>query len=82
MPKIYKNYKELAEAFKSGELDKKHYFLMLDKSGTENTLSRHYDDSISEVENDRLMEEAGKMFPGDHEIEEIFEAAGIPCEWC
>ena len=83
MKKIYKNYAELAAAFKSGELGPE-YYLMLDKGGTSNSLSRHHDDKLSDQENDRLMDEASDMFPNgdDCEIEEIFKMAGIPCEWC
>lgn len=82
MKKVYKTYTELAAAFKSGELDPAKYYLMLDKGARENSLSRHYDDSLSEEENERLMDEASAMWPNDPEIEELFKIAGIPCEWC
>lgn len=78
----YKNYKQLSEAFKSGSLDKKKYYLMLDKGGTENSLCHIYNPSLSEAENEREDEKASKMFSGEHEIETVFEALGIPCEWC
>lgn len=80
MNPVYKTYAELAAAFKSGELNE-HYYLMLDKGGSENSLN-YYDKDASDEENERKQEECGEMFPGDHPIEEIFEAAGIPVQWC
>ena len=81
MKKKYKTYKELSDAFKSGELDKSKYFLMLDKVGTENSLAYIWDDNISDVENDRLSDEAWGLFDCP-EIEEAFTALEIPWEWC
>lgn len=77
----YKNYAELAAAFKSGELSSDHYALVLDKGGTENYL-RYYNPDESEEVNDAKSDECSKLFNGDQSIESIFEAAGIPCEWC
>ncbi len=80
MPK-YKNYAELAAAFKSGEL-KKGYYLMLDKSGTENSLS-FYDSALTDSENEILQDGCRELFDGDNQkIESAFDALGIPNEWC
>lgn len=76
----YKNYAELSAAFKSGELSKG-YFLMLDKGGTENSLC-FADDSLSDEEVDKINDKCGDLFSGDQPIESIFEALGIPAEWC
>lgn len=79
--KTYNTYKELADAFKSGELDKDHYFLMLDKGGTENCLCYMGDDSMDDEEIDFHSDRATKMF-NCPEIEDAFTALGIPWEWC
>lgn len=81
MNKVYKSYAELSAAFKSGELDRNKYYLMLDKGGTENSLSAHYDPNISDCENSILQEQAAAMFPGEHSIDTVFDALEIPCEW-
>ena len=80
--KKYKSYKELSEAFKSGELDPNKYYLTLDKGGTENFLSWRWDDSLTDLENEKMQDKASRMWLQDPPIEELFEAAGIPCEWC
>ncbi len=80
MHPVYQSYAELSAAFKSGELDK-HYYLMLDKGGTENSLCYH-NPELSDEENDRKQDECSAMFPGEHEIESAFEALGIPAQWC
>jgi len=78
----YKNYRELADAFASGELDRKKYFLMLDKGSTENRLCYRYETSESEEDFDQKSEECEKLFDGDRPVEELFEALGIPTEPC
>lgn len=81
----YKNYTQLAAAFKSGKLDKKKYFMMLDKSGTECSLSAHYDGKLSEEENEKLQEVCSDLFSpsgGDLPIEQALKCLGIPSEWC
>lgn len=80
--KKYKSYKELSEAFKSGELDKNKYFLMLDKSGLENTLCWRHNPNLTDAENDKMQDKASDMWRQDPPIEELFEIASIPCEWC
>ena len=79
----YKTYAELSAAFKSGELDPACYFLVLDKGGTENHL-RWHKEGASDSERDRMNDECRKLFDGGRPdaIEELFAAAGIPCEWC
>jgi len=83
MPKNpkYKNYTELAAAFKSGELSSAHYTLVLDKGAAENHL-RYYNPDESDEVNEAKSDECRNLFDGDQPIESIFEAAGIPCEWC
>lgn len=77
----YKTYAELSAAFKSGELDPAVYSIILDKGGTENYL-RWHKEGASDSERDRMNDECGKLFDGDQRIEGLFEALGIPCEWC
>lgn len=81
MPK-YNNYTELAAAFKSGELSSDNYFLRLDKGGTENSLCWIDDPELSDDENAAKSDECRELFDGDQSIETVFEALGIPCEWC
>lgn len=78
----YKNYTELAAAFKSGELDK-HYYMMLDKGGSECSLS-YFNEDASDEENDRKSNECQDLFnyEYDEHIEALFEALGIRAEWC
>lgn len=79
----YKTYAELSAAFKSGELDKSKYYIMLDKSGTENSFCHRYDPNLSDEENDLADEKCRQIFqtPED-EVEALFEALKIPAEWC
>jgi hypothetical protein len=80
MPKPkYSNYAELAAAFKSGELSK-HYYLMLDKGGTENSLN-YFDPNASDEENEKMQNGCAELFGGDHDIETVFDALGIPWLW-
>lgn len=76
----YKNYAELAQAFKSGEIGKG-YYLMLDKGGTENCLN-FYDASLSDTENERRQMQCSELFSPTDDIEEMFTSMGIPCKWC
>lgn len=78
--KQYTTYVQLAAAFKSGELTDFHY-LMLDKGAQENCLC-YYNPNESEEVNELKSDEARKMWRNDPPIEEVFEAAGIRCEWC
>ena len=77
----YTTYKELADAFKSGELDRNKYFLMLDKGGTENTLCCMCDENATDEEIDRMYDEARYLFRCP-ELEDVFNALEIPWEWC
>lgn len=79
----YKNYAELSVAFKSGELDRSHYSIVLDKGGMQADL-RYYNDKLSEKENEREQEKCRSIFKpeyADH-IDDLYVALGIPCEWC
>lgn len=85
MPKTtpkYKDYAELAAAFKSGELDK-HYYIMLDKGGADASLN-YYNDKASDGENERKQDECSALFDpeySDH-IFDLYKALGIRAEWC
>jgi hypothetical protein len=81
MKKKYNTYRELADAFKSGELDSTKYFLMLDKGGTENALCYKWDNNLSDEENDENQDKAYGLFDCP-EIEDAFTALEIPWEWC
>lgn len=76
----YKNYIELAEAMKSGELNE-HYYLMLDKGGTENSLC-YYDEKASDRENEEKQEECSNLFEGVDDPLTMFRSMGIRAEWC
>jgi hypothetical protein len=85
----YKTYKELADAFKSGELKagklrprQPGYFLMLDKGGTENHLSYVPEEDMSDLEAERRQDECGEIFEAPDGVEPILEALGIPWDWC
>ena len=85
----YKNYAELALAFKSGKLpsapDKAGkpigYYIMLDKCGCQNSLN-FYDPKLSDEENEKRQEGCSEIFDPPEGVEPLFEALGIPCEWC
>ncbi len=81
MKKKYNTYKQLADAFKSGELDKNKYFLMLDKGGTENSICYIGDENMSDEELDNMYDECRNLFDCP-EIEDVFDALEIPWEWC
>lgn len=79
----YKTYAELSAAFKSGELDKSKYYIMLDKGGTENKFCCRYDPELSDAQNEDNDDRAMDIFiTPDQEIEALFEALEIPAEWC
>ncbi len=68
--KKYKTLVDVAAAFKSGELSKDEWVLMLDND----------DSYLCRVDDDD-----GEEFPytggGYHDLEDACKAAGIPCEW-
>lgn len=76
----YNNYAELASAFKSGELDE-HYYLMLDKGGTENCLN-YFNPDLTDEENEKRQEECDRLFHATDDPKEMFESMGIRCKWC
>ena len=85
----YKNYSEIAAAFKSGKLQSAKdktgkitgYYIMLDKGGCENSLN-FYDPKLSDEENEKRQEGCSAIFDPPDGVEALFEALGIPCEWC
>ena len=78
----YKNYKELFEAFDSGELSRDDYVIMVDNDNI--TLSYRGSDreDMTEDEEDELYEKTSSLFRGNgyEDIEEILKAAGYPAE--
>jgi len=78
MPK-YTTIKQLSDAFKSGELDNS-YYLSMDKGGNALTLCQH---GPEEGENERY-ERCQEIFKWEYDnpLDELFEMAGIPAEWC
>ena len=74
----YKTYGELAEAFRSGELDRERYILVMDNDNC--SLSYRGDD----MDEDEAYEHAQTLFRGDgyRDIVDVCHAAGIPAEWC
>lgn len=86
----YKNLKALAEAFASGELDRKQYQLVLDNDCSwliyvgplPKGVKR---DSKEEWEfRDRMNDECRQWFSGNGyaDLLDACDAAGIPAEWC
>lgn len=75
----YTTYKQLGEAFASGELTKYHY-LMLDKGATENCLN-YYNPDGSDEENEKMQDECSELFDCP-DIETSFADLGIPTKWC
>lgn len=73
--KKYPNYKALAEAFRTGELDPKKYVLKWDDG---NCYLAPQDGDACDAE----FEECDNWFRGDGdcEVEEVIRALGIPCE--
>jgi len=74
----YKTYKELSDAFKSGELDPKLYFLRVDN---DNANLYYLGDDMDEDEAD---EHCHALFSDNRPIYvvEILRLAGIPSENC
>ena len=79
----YTTLTELAAAFQSGELDRRDYFLMLDKGGNSMSL-RRYTCGLSNEEIDASIEECDKIFKRAYDcpVEELCKLAGINSEWC
>jgi hypothetical protein len=57
-----------------------HYYLMLDKGGTENSLN-YYNPALSDEELERKQEECSELFVGPDDPRAMFESMGIRCEW-
>ena len=74
----YKTYKELADAFKSGELDSKLYFLWVDNDAA----NLYY--KGDEMDEDEAYDHCHSLFSDDRPIDvvEILRLAGIPSENC
>lgn len=84
----YKTVKALAEAFKTGELDRKRYVLILDNDCSHLNDRAPRPEGISddewEVENERRYNECARLFEGKGygDLQAALEAAGIPTDWC
>lgn len=77
----YTTLKQLAEAFKSGELDRKDYFLCIDKGGNELTL-HHYGAGLTDEQVDAKYEECQKIFKRRYgcPVQELLSMVGINAE--
>lgn len=90
MAKKYKNLKQLAAAFASGELDRKQYKLILDNDSSHLSwcgplpVGMKKDSDAADAYMDEMDDKAGAMYRGNGyaDLQEACEAAGIPCEWC
>lgn len=86
----YKNLKQLAAAFASGELDRKKYRLILDNDDSFLTycgpLPRGMKKDSDEAASwrDSKSDEARQWFRGNGyaDLLDACEAAGIPSQWC
>lgn len=76
----YKNYKELAAAFKAGELPG--FYIMIDKGGSLCRLCWGGEGGVRQAR--KMNKLADELFGvpeyGEH-ITALFEALGIPAEW-
>jgi hypothetical protein len=81
----YPNLKALAAAFTSGELNRKHYKLILDNDDAflsyVGPVPRSAD---ADDYRDSKSDEARTWYRGNgySDLADAVEAAGIPCEWC
>ena len=86
----YKNLIELAEAFRSGELNKEHYTLILDNDSSHLQYTGPLPDGVEEGSEaadawgDEQYQKCRTLFSGNgySDIDDACTAAGIPCEWC
>lgn len=79
----YKNYAELAAAFKSGELSS-NYSIMLDKGGADARLVYCGTDDMADDEIDQKAAECKALFQPEYmdHILDLYAALGINVEWC
>jgi hypothetical protein len=84
----YKNLKELADAFNSGELKNSEYYIELDKGGAMIALRAHYTETMTDADYEAACVRAKTLFASVYDgdspspIELALEALGVPCEWC
>lgn len=86
----YKNLTELAAAFRSGDLNRAHYTLVLDNDGSwlryigplPDGVAR--DSEAADVWLDAKHDECRAWFRGNgySDLSDACDAAGIPNEWC
>lgn len=81
MPK-YTTITELAEAFKSGELDAS-YHLVIDKGGCSLRLRQDGPPMPDSEEASQRYEHCKQLFRREYEcpLDELFRIAGIPAQW-
>lgn len=79
----YTTLTQLAEAFKSGELDKREYFLLIDKGGNSLYL-RRYSGELTDDEIDKEHERCEQLFRREYgnPVQELLTLAGINSEHC
>lgn len=90
MTEKYESLIQLADAFRSGELNKEHYTLILDNDRSWLDYTGPLPDGVdaeseaAEVWQDEMSAKARKLFRGNgySDLADACEAAGIPCEWC
>jgi hypothetical protein len=84
-PAKYTTLTELAQAFKSGELDKS-YYVRIDKGGNQLSLRQHGPTGTADDDDtdDERYEHCEALFDREYgdPLEELFRLAGIPSEWC
>lgn len=81
----YTTITELVAAFKSGELESKDYFLLIDKGGSCLSLRRYSNgEEMSDEEIDREAERCEALFKREYgnPVEELLTLAGINSERC
>jgi len=73
----YKDFEEVVAAFKSGELDKTKYVLVLDS----NVVKLRYEGD--DMDEDDAYLHCFRLFRGHpQDIDKLITALGLPCEWC
>ena len=86
----YENLIQLAEAFRTGELSRDHYTLILDNDDSHLRYTAPLPDGVdpeSEAADawmDEQYQKCQSLFRGNgySDLDDACTAAGIPCEWC
>lgn len=77
----YTTLKQLAEAFANGELDRRDYFLCIDKGGSQLNL-QHYGTALTDEQVDAKYEDCQRIFkrPYGCPVQELLSMVGINSE--